>query len=72
MIFSQKRGISVFKSRLCSSSVAALAVCGLRVSLTPAQVSAAATVGVSKTEKLADLEVVTISLAGIPAGQGVY
>jgi len=62
----------VFKSRLFSRSVAAMAVCGLLVSLTPSQVSAAATVGVSKTEKLADLEVVTISLAGIPAGQGVY
>ena len=39
---------------------------------TPAQVSATVGVSVSKTEKLTDLEVVSIKLAGVPAGQGVY
>jgi hypothetical protein len=38
----------------------------------PAQVSAAVGVTVNKTEKLADLEVVSIKLANVPAGQGVY
>lgn len=38
----------------------------------PAQVSAAVGVSVSKTEGLADLEVVSIKLANVPAGQGVY
>lgn len=42
------------------------------VAATPAQVSAAVGVSVNKTEKLADLEVVSIKLANVPAGQGVY
>lgn len=42
------------------------------LAIVPAQVSAAVSVGVSKTEKLADLEVVSITLASVPAGQGVY
>jgi len=63
----------MFGSRLIFRSLAAaVAASGLLVSLLPTQVSAAISVSVSKSEKLADLEVVTISLAGIPAGQGVY
>lgn len=42
------------------------------VAVAPAQVSAAVGVSVNKTEKLADLEVVSIKLANVPAGQGVY
>lgn len=38
----------------------------------PAQVSAAVSVSVSKVAKLTDLEVVSIKLASVPAGQGVY
>ena len=42
------------------------------VAVAPAQVSAAVGVSVNKTEKLADLEVVSIKLANVPMGQGVY
>ena len=62
----------MFKSRVFFRSVIVFAIATTLVSVVPAQVSAAVGVSVSKTEKVADLEVVSIKLANVPAGQGVY
>ena len=60
------------KFKFVSRSVVLVAVVSTLLAAVPAQVSAAVSASVSKTEKLADLEVVSIKLASIPAGQGVY
>ena len=49
-----------------------VAVVSMLLASVPAQVSAAVSVSVSKTAELTDLEVVSIKLASVPAGQGVY
>ena len=49
-----------------------VALVSMLLAVVPAQVSAAVSVSVSKTAKLTDLEVVSIKLASVPAGQGVY
>lgn len=59
-------------SKFVSRSVVLSALVAMLVAVAPAQVSAAVGVSVNKTEKLADLEVVSIKLANVPAGQGVY
>ncbi|NBU60748.1 MAG: hypothetical protein EBS27_03110 [Actinobacteria bacterium] len=59
-------------SKFISRSVVLSALVAMLVAVAPAQVSAAVGVSVNKTEKLADLEVVSIKLANVPAGQGVY
>ncbi|NBQ44985.1 MAG: hypothetical protein EBU37_02860 [Actinobacteria bacterium] len=59
-------------SKFISRSVVLSALVSVLVAVAPAQVLAAVGVSVSKTEKLADLEVVSIKLANVPAGQGVY
>ncbi len=59
-------------SKFISRSVVLIALASMLVAVAPAQVSAAVGVSVNKTEKLADLEVVSIKLANVPAGQGVY
>jgi len=59
-------------SKFISRSVVLSALVSVLVAVAPAQVSAAVGVSVSKTEKLADLEVVSIKLANVPMGQGVY
>ena len=59
-------------SKFISRSFVLSALVAMLVAVAPAQVSAAVSASVSKTEKLADLEVVSIKLASIPAGQGVY
>ena len=58
--------------KFVSRSVFLFAVVSVLVAAVPAQVSAAVGVSVGKTEKLADLEVVSIKLTSVPAGQGVY
>lgn len=59
-------------SKFVSRSVVLSALVAMLVAVAPAQVSAAVGVSVNKTEKLSDLEVVSIKLANVPAGQGVY
>jgi len=59
-------------SKFISRSVVLSALVAMLVAVAPSQVSAAVGVSVNKTEKLADLEVVSIKLANVPAGQGVY
>ena len=59
-------------SKFISRSVVLSALVSVLVAVAPAQGLAAVGVSVSKTEKLADLEVVSIKLANVPAGQGVY
>ncbi|MFM8852591.1 MAG: hypothetical protein ACKOGL_05280, partial [Acidimicrobiaceae bacterium] len=58
--------------KFVSRSVALVAIVATLLAAVPGQVSAAVGVSVSKTAKLADLEVVSIKLANVPAGQGVY
>lgn len=58
--------------KFISRSAVLSALVSVLVAVAPAQVSAAVGVSVSKTEKLADLEVVSIKLANVPMGQGVY
>ena len=53
-------------------SGALVALVSMLLTVVPAPVSAAVSVSVSKTAKLTDLEVVSIKLASVPAGQGVY
>ena len=62
----------MFNFKLVSRSVISVAVVSVLLTALPAQVSAAVGVSVSKTAKLTDLEVVSIRLANVPAGQGVY
>ena len=62
----------MFNFKLVSRSVISVAVVSVLLTAVPAQVSAAVGVSVSKTAKLTDLEVVSIRLANVPAGQGVY
>ena len=62
----------MFNFKLVSRSVISVAVVSVLLTALPAQVSAAVSVSVSKTAKLTDLEVVSIRLANVPAGQGVY
>ena len=50
----------------------ALVVATFSLSLATSPVSAAVGVSLNQTDKLADLQVVSIKLASIPAGQGVY
>lgn len=60
------------KVSILSRSFLATVLVGAIVAVVPAQVSAAVGVTVSTTEKLTDLKVVSIKLANVPAGQGVY
>ena len=60
------------KFSVLSRSFLATILVGAVVAVLPVQVSAAVGVSLGKTEKLTDLEVVTIKLANVPAGQGVY
>jgi len=60
------------KFKFVSRSVISVSVVSMLLTVLPAQVSAAVGVSVSKTSKLTDLEVVSIKLANVPAGQGVY
>lgn len=50
----------------------ALVVATFSLSLATSPVSAAVGVSLNQTDKLADLQVVSIKLASVPAGQGVY
>ena len=59
-------------SKFISRSAVLSALVSVLVAVAPAQVLATVGVSVSKTEKLADLEVVSIKLANVPMGQGVY
>lgn len=60
------------KMSILSRSFLAAVLVSAIVAVVPAQVSAAVGVTVSTTEKLTDLKVVSIKLASVPAGQGVY
>lgn len=57
---------------ILSRSLFATLLAGAVIAVAPAQVSAAVGVTVSTTEKLTDLKFVSIKLANVPAGQGVY
>lgn len=59
-------------SKFVMRSGVLVAVVSMLLAVVPAQVSAAVGVSMSKSEKLTDLEVVSIKLASVPAGQGVY
>ncbi len=58
--------------KFASRSVVLVAIVSTLLAAVPAQVSAAVSASLSKTVRLADLEVVSIKLANVPAGQGVY
>ena len=60
------------KIKLFVNSFLCLATAAALVAVVPAQVSAQVSVNLSKSAKLVDLEVISISLASVPAGQGVY
>jgi hypothetical protein len=62
----------MFTKKFISYSMTLFATVSMMLVALPAQVSAAVGVAVSKTEKVADLEVVSIRLSSVPAGQGVY
>ena len=62
----------MFNFKFVSRSVISVAVVSMLLTALPAQVSAAVGVSVNKSAKLTDLEVVSIKLANVPAGQGVY
>lgn len=62
----------MFTKKFISHSMTLFATVSMMLVALPAQVSAAVGVAVSKTEKVADLEVVSIRLSSVPAGQGVY
>ena len=58
--------------KFVSRSVTLVAMVSMLLAAVPTQVSAAVGVNVSKTKRLTDLEVVSIKLSSVPAGQGVY
>ncbi len=60
------------KSKSILRTALALLVSAGSFSLVASPVSAAVGVSLNQTDKLADLQVVSIKLASIPAGQGVY
>ena len=66
------RKFNMFNQKFVSRSSMLVTVVSLLLIALPTQVSAAVGVTVSKTEKIADLEVVSIKLSSVPAGQGVY
>jgi len=60
------------KSKSILRTALALLVSAGSFSLVASPVSAAVGVSLNQTDKLADLQVVSIKLASVPAGQGVY
>ena len=66
------RKFKMFNQKFVSRSSMLVTIVSMLLIALPTQVSAAVGVTVSKSEKIADLEVVSIKLSSVPAGQGVY
>jgi len=66
------RKFKMFNQKFVSRSSMLVTIVSMLLIALPTQVSAAFGVTVSKSEKIADLEVVSIKLSSVPAGQGVY